>query len=291
MANRFLNSRLKEATESSPVFIMDYCDLDSQKWNQYAQRSRFPLNLIYRIENKRLFEYEKQINQVFTHSVFVSKAEVDLFKSLYPAARNLKSISNGVDHEYFSPSAKFDSVDLGGKKNQPVLAFTGAMDYYANIDGVTWFCHEIFPLIKEEFPDTLFYIVGSNPTTKVKALEFIQGVRVTGFVEDIRPYYLYSDVCVIPLKIAAGVQNKVLEAMSMGKSVVTTSTAFKGIHGQPSDHAMVEDNPIKFANVVKSLLSDTKKRGSLGKNARNFVREKYSWKTNMNQLEALIFPE
>ncbi|MFA5904037.1 MAG: TIGR03087 family PEP-CTERM/XrtA system glycosyltransferase [Desulfobacula sp.] len=287
-ADRFFTPLSSENPANAPVLIMDYCDLDSQKWCQYAKNSRFPLNLIYRMENLRLFEYEKQINRRFHHSVFVSETEVALFRDLYPDARNLTSVPNGVDQDFFSSSERVTPVRLREKENQPVLVFTGAMDYYANIDGVTWFCHEIFPLIKKECPDALFYIVGSNPATAVKDLETIQGVRVTGFVEDIRPYYQYADICVIPLRIAAGVQNKILEAMAMGKPVVTTSRAFDGINGRSPEHAMVGDSPEQFSNAVLSLLKDEDKRTGLGKNANHFVRQAYDWKINMKRLENLI---
>lgn len=273
--------------DNNHVLIMDYCDVDSQKWDQYTQQSRFPLNMVYQIEKNRLFEYEKIINQRFDHSVFVSQIEANLFKSIYPSAQHVKAISNGVDFNYFSPNSAFERVQLKEQDEQKVLVFTGAMDYYANIDGVVWFCHEIFPIIKNEFPDIFFYIVGSNPTKKVKELESIQGVKVTGFVDDIRPYYHYSDVFVAPLRIAAGVQNKVLEAMSMEKPVVTTIKAFDGIQGQPREHAIVEDNPEQFANAVINLLVKKIDREQLSKNAREFVINNYNWHTNMNKLKTL----
>ena len=137
-----------------------------------------------------------------------------------------------MDHDYFSPDARFESVPLRERKEQKVLVFTGAMDYYANVEGVSWFCRKVLPKIRSEHPDVLFYIVGSNPGPEVKSLGDRQGVRVTGFVDDIRPYYRGADVCVIPLRIAAGVQNKVLEAMAMARPVVTTGKALEGIKGK-----------------------------------------------------------
>jgi sugar transferase (PEP-CTERM/EpsH1 system associated) len=273
---------------NKPVLIMDFCDIDSQKWGQYAVKSRFPMSFIYKVENRRLFQYEKQINDLFHHTVVVSQQEKDLFLDLYPSAKNIQAISNGVDYEYFSPDAGFNTLKEGTEKSDPILVFTGAMDYYANVEGVTWFCHEILPAIKKDFPGTKFYIVGSNPSPKVKALETIQGVNVTGFVDDIRPYYQFADVCVVPLRIAAGVQNKVLEAMSMGKPVVTTSKALEGIHAVPDEHLMVEDTPKNFSNTVKSLLKNMEQRNSLGLNARDFVRQNYNWETNMKKLEGLM---
>ncbi len=271
-----------------PVLIMDFCDLDSQKWRQYANQSRFPLRIIYKTESRRLLVYEKHINQKFNHSVFVSQTELDLFKQLYPDVTNLTAIQNGVDTEYFSLSAEFSPVSLRDTKNQKVLVFTGAMDYHANVDGVTWFCHKIFPLVKEIFPDVLFYIVGSNPAPGVLELARIPGVRITGFVDDIRPYYHGADVCVIPLRIAAGVQNKILEAMAMARPVVTTANAFKGIQGRSGEHAIVADHPEKFARAVSTLLTDQDRKTALAARGAEFVRTTYNWSSSMTILENLI---
>ena len=281
-------SKIQNPKSRYPLLIMDFCDVDSQKWAQYAQNSRLPMRVVYSIESRRLFDYEKKINRMFHHSVFVSDHEVELFKSKYEGARNLTAIPNGVDHKYFSPEAKFASIALRDYEDQKVLVFTGAMDYYANVEGVCWFCRKILPKIKNLHPNMLFYIVGTNPTQEVKSLEAIDGVRVTGFVADIRPYYRNADVCVIPLRIAAGVQNKVLEAMAMGTPVVTTAKAFEGINGKPSVHALVEDQPEQFSDKVLQLLNNKKKSEQLAQNARELILEKYNWQTNMKNLERLI---
>jgi len=271
-----------------PVLIMDFCDIDSEKWEQYAGRTRFPLNIIYKIEKKRLFQYEKQINNIFHHSVVVSQREKDLFQDLYPNAKNITAIPNGVDHEYFSPTACFNNLKSERENHDPIIVFTGAMDYYANIEGVTWFCHDILPGIKKEFPRTKCYIVGSNPALKVKDMENIEGVKVTGFVDDIRPYYQLADVCVVPLRIAAGIQNKVLEAMSMEKSVVTTAKALEGIPAVIDEHILIEDNPQNFSSTVIKLLKNSEQRKTLGTNARKFVKYEFNWKTNMKMLGSLL---
>jgi len=271
-----------------PVLIMDFCDIDSEKWGQYAKRSRFPLNIVYKIEKKRLFQYEKHINNIFHHSIVVSQREKDLFLELYPSAKNITAVPNGVDHEYFSPSAGFTRFKSKKENHDPIIVFTGAMDYYANIEGVTWFCHEILPGIKKEFPKTQFYIVGSNPSSKVKDLENIKGVIVTGFVDDIRPYYQFADVCVVPLRIAAGIQNKVLEAMSMNKPVVTTTKALEGIHAVINEHIRIEDKSQNFSKTVSMLLKNSEKRKSLGLNAGKFVKQNFSWKVNMKILESQL---
>ena len=164
------------------------------------------------------------------------------------------------------------------------------MDYHANVDGVTWFCDRIFPMIKRDFPKSQFHIVGSNPHPKVRNLATNNGIKVTGFVEDIRPYYEAADVCVIPLRLARGVQNKVLEAMAMGKPVVTTTKAVEGIQAWPEEHVLVADTYNGFANAVLRLLKDQKARKQLGTSARKFVMKNYNWSTNMKKLENLLQP-
>ncbi|MBW1793375.1 MAG: TIGR03087 family PEP-CTERM/XrtA system glycosyltransferase [Deltaproteobacteria bacterium] len=271
----------------APRLIMDFCDLDSDKWLQYSQRSRFPLNLVYRVEHKRLFKYEKRINQLFNHSVFVSRNEADLFSRLSPEAKNISVIPNGVDYNHFSPQAS-GLEPLALSRKTPVLLFTGAMDYHANIEGVTWFSDSIFPRVKKEVRAAQFYIVGSNPHPRVKSLDNGAGIMVTGFVQDTRPYYQAAGVCVIPLRLARGVQNKVLEAMAMGKAVVTTSKAIEGIQALREEHVLVANNPEDFSGAVLMLLNHEARRNRLGAMAREFVMKNHHWPTNMKKLEALL---
>jgi glycosyltransferase involved in cell wall biosynthesis len=170
----------------------------------------------------------------------------------------------------------------------PMLLFTGALDYHANVDGLTWFCEEILPGIKTNIPEVQFYIVGSNPCQKVRNLANGNGVNVTGFVEDIRPFYQLADLCVIPLRLARGIQNKVLEAMSMEKSVVTTNTAIQGISALNGEHLIVANTPEDFSKAILTLLNDEDRRRKLGIKAREFVKANYNWQRNITKLEELI---
>ena len=207
--------------------IMDFVDIDSDKWKQYCKTYKGIMSWVYAREARLLFKYEKQIAQQFNASLFVSQQEAQLFKKLYPAvSEKVFGISNGVDTEYFSSSKAFVSPY---KNDQKVLVFTGAMDYWANCDAVIWFAKKIFPVLYQKDQSYRFYIVGSRPTEAVKLLGAIPGVMVTGRVEDVRPYIQYAQLAVAPLRIARGIQNKVLEAMSMGKAVVATPNAIEGI--------------------------------------------------------------
>ena len=181
------------------------------------------MNMVFNLEFKRLLTYEKKVNAAFDHSIFVSQKEADLYKEQSPDARNISVIPNGVDSEYFSPDViPHPSIPAS---QHPSVMFAGAMDYHANIDGVAWFCKEIYSVLRKTNPCLEFNIVGSNPTPSVKHFSNSNGINVTGFVKDIRPYYAAANICVIPLRLARGVQNKVLEAMAMGKAIITTSAA------------------------------------------------------------------
>ena len=281
-----------QPAKHKPLLIMDFCDVDSDKWQQYAQKAKFPFNIIYSFEYHRFLEYEKKINRAFNHSVFVSEKEAELFLSLFPQAKNLCIISNGVDYNYFSPhiaeKRAVSPVEHIPENSGPILVFTGAMDYHANIDGVLWFSESVLPKIKKEFPKTLFIIAGSNPHPKVQKLSEKGGIIVTGFVKDIRPYYQAADVFVVPLRLARGVQNKVLEAMSMEKAVVTTSTALDGISANNGGHVLVGDSPVDFSNAILRLINNKTARNQQGKRAREFVVANYSWEANMNLLDNLL---
>jgi sugar transferase (PEP-CTERM/EpsH1 system associated) len=264
--------------------IIDFVDLDSDKWLQYSRYSRFPFNFVYRVENKRLFKYEIMINKAFDHSVFVSQREVNVLNRLCSDCKNVHVIQNGVNYKYFYPGTSNSS----NKKKKPILVFTGVMDYFANIDGVRWFCNKIFPRIKQEFPFAQFYIVGNNPTNFVWSLSELDGVTVTGYVKDIRKYYRMADVCVIPLRIARGLQNKVLEAMASGKAVVATSNAADGIIYHENRDIIISDNEEMFAKEVIKLITDKHTSQKMGQNALANIRQNYSWEDNLAGFDKLL---
>jgi sugar transferase (PEP-CTERM/EpsH1 system associated) len=285
---------------TNPKLVMDFCDVDSDKWAQYATLTSFPKSFIYTLENHRLARYEKKIAEHFDHSIFVSQKEAEILSNQNPHLTNITVIPNGVDYKYFAPQKRHTAQGARYKDSSsnalnlepcalcPKLMFAGAMDYYANVDGVTWFCEEIFPGIKASLPEAQFYIVGSNPCQEIRNLGNGDGIRVTGFVEDIRPFYEKADICVIPLRLARGIQNKVLEAMSMEKAAITTSQAIQGITAVDGEHLAVADEPKDFAQAVVTLHKDTNRRRTLEKNARRFVKTNYNWQTNMKKLEKLI---
>lgn len=281
-------------TPDRPRTIMDFCDVDSDKWAQYAKRSSFPRSLLYAFENRTLARYERRVADRFDHCVFVSEKEASLFKRSNPDTGDIRVIPNGVDYRYFDPGScrPFAGMPAGthsgnGAGLSPTLVFTGAMDYYANEDGVRWFCREIFPRILEDVPGARFLIVGRNPGQKILDLED-GSVKVTGYVEDVRPYYGLADVCVIPLRIARGVQNKVLESMAMGKAIVAAPAAVEGLGASRHRPLLLADSAQEFADAVLALLKDPETAAKLGTSAREYVKRYYGWPVHMSKLEDVI---
>jgi sugar transferase (PEP-CTERM/EpsH1 system associated) len=276
-------------SEKWPRLVMDICDVDSDKWRQYASDSFFPLRQLYEMESKRLQAYEQKIQSFFHHAVLVSNGEADLFRVHCPDCENLSVIANGVDHTFFSPSPMTSSAD---NRNKPMaIVFTGAMDYPVNISGVLWFVQEVWPKIRHEYPFLKFYVVGSNPVPEIRRLDDEENITVTGFVDDIRDYYNLADICVAPLHLGRGVQNKVLEAMAMGKPLVTTSKANAGVQGEGGRHLLIADTAEAFIEAISCLIINPDIAAQLGRSAREFVVNNFDWDVNMMQLQKLLLCE
>lgn len=264
--------------------IVDFVDIDSDKWRQYSERAGFPMRWVYQREAATLGRYEKKIAAISNVSLFVSNKEADMFsRSLDKDGVAVDYVNNGVDTEYFSPDFPYQTPYNSEDK---ILVFTGAMDYWANVDAAKWFATEIFPLVLEQQSNTKFYIVGSNPTEELLSLGNDQ-VVVTGRVEDIRPFIACADVVVAPMRIARGIQNKVLEAMAMAKPVVTTHSGFEGIDADIGTDVIVTDENHVFAKEVVRLCEGADGE-TIGKAARECVCKKYSWDSNIEKLREFL---
>ncbi len=264
--------------------VVDFVDIDSDKWAQYAKTKNWPMNWIFQREAKQLLRYERKIAASFDASLFVSPQESELFKSLAPeSSEKVGYFSNGVDADYFSPVHNLPNP-YGA--NESTIVFTGAMDYWPNVDAVQWFVQEVLPAVLAARPDTVFYIVGSRPTAQVQALATYHGVRVTGAVPDVRPYLAHARVAVAPLRIARGIQNKVLEAMAMAKPVIVSSQALEGIDAVPGRDLVLAENANQFIDALVQQLS----RGNpeLGLCARNKVVAQYAWAANLASIDTLL---
>ncbi len=261
-------------------FVMDFVDVDSIKWRQYAATRNAPASWIYSMEARRLLAHDRAIAKAADASLFVSVAERALFEALVPeASAKLHAVSNGVDTGYFTPTGK--------ETNSQTIAFVGVMDYWPNVEAVSWFAANVFPLVRAAVPEARFQIVGSKPTPAVRALESVSGVEVTGSVPDVRPYLEQARVVVAPLRIARGIQNKVLEGMAMARPIVTTPEALEGIHAKDGAQVLVANTPDTFSAAVIRCLRDDALQ-AMGKRAREFVLSEFSWASQLKSLDAIV---
>jgi sugar transferase (PEP-CTERM/EpsH1 system associated) len=260
--------------------VVDFVDVDSDKWRQYADKKSWPMSWLYGYEAARLLDYERQVARDYDASLFVSAPEAALFRQLAPeSGAKIGHFSNGVDTDYFSPEAGHANPYQPGER---ALVFTGAMDYWPNVDAVQWFCDEVFPALRQRFPDLNFYIVGSRPNPAVQALGQHAGVTVTGTVPDVRPYIAHAAVAVAPLRIARGIQNKVLEAMAMARAVVVSPQALEGIDAEPGSELVLADSAPAFIDAVGTLLDGQASAiEAIGQAARAKVQRRYSWSSNL----------
>ncbi|MBV9203395.1 MAG: TIGR03087 family PEP-CTERM/XrtA system glycosyltransferase [Alphaproteobacteria bacterium] len=259
--------------------IMHFGDLDSMKWQLYAEQSPPPSRWIYSIEGRRLLAYERQIAHDFSHALVHTEAEKRDFERLIPGVP-VSVVSNGVDLDYFRPA--------GAIKQPGSLVFTGVMDYRPNVDAVAWFCNEILPIVQAEIPDSNFTICGSRPTRAVRRLARRRGITVTGWVPDARPYLDRAAVFVAPLRMARGVQNKLLEALAMGLPCVASMVASRGTLVAEDDGVLVSDDPRTFASHVVDLLRDGGRRVELARRARAAAEANYRWEDQLSRLDQVV---
>lgn len=254
--------------------IIDFVDVDSDKWRLYARANAFPKSWIYKREYQKLQAFEAKLVKEFDASIVISENE----KQFLPQTDRLFVVRNGVDLEHFSPREKIDS---------DTMIFTGAMDYFPNIDAVLYFHEQVFPLVKKCRPSAKFIVGGMNPSSRINALRS-EDTFVTGYVPDMREYLGRAAVCVVPLRIAKGVQNKILEAMAMGVPVVSTTAANEGIHAVNQRDILIADDPESFAEAVTKVLENARLAKNLALHARAFVEKHFSWKQNLGKVDQAI---
>jgi sugar transferase (PEP-CTERM/EpsH1 system associated) len=259
--------------------IMQFHDLDSLKWGQYAQWSTIPLKWIYRIEQRRLLAYEKRIASTFSHALLCTAIEKRDFERLIPGVP-VSLVGNGVDLDYFRPTDR--------PKRPASIAFTGVMDYFPNVDAVLWFCDEILPVVQGRVPEANLTICGSHPVAAVRRLGKRRGVTVTGRVPDTRPYVDQAEVFVAPLRMARGIQNKLLEALAMGLPCVASTVAWGGTVVRDGEGILATDNAKEFAEHVVRLLQDGGFRAEMARKARAAVEANYRWEDQMAHLDRVV---
>jgi sugar transferase (PEP-CTERM/EpsH1 system associated) len=267
-----------------PRLIADFCDVDSEKWAQYAEGRGWPASFIFGREARTLLAFERRMAARAQACTFSAPAEVELFTRLAPeSASKLHAIGNGVDTEYFAPGAEHRSPY--GADELPIV-FTGAMDYWPNIDAVTWFAREAMPIVAAAQPRARFYVVGMNPAATVSSLAGPR-VVVTGKVPDVRPYLQHASVAVAPLRVARGVQNKVFEAMAMARPVVVSSAVAQGVDGAPLVEFEVANDAREFAHKVLLLMAPGA-GDEMGRQARRRILSDYNWDARLARFGELL---
>lgn len=276
------SSAMAQFMPKLPVRVLDMVDVDSDKWAQYAPTRRWPMSWVYAREGRKLADWEARVAADFDATLLVSGDEAKLLQTRVPAARDrIGAFENGVDAEYFSPERAYpDPYPAEGRG----IAFTGAMDYWPNVDAVVWFAERIFPAVREAVPSAQFTVVGSRPAEAVLRLARQPGVIVTGGVPDVRPYLAHAACAVAPLRIARGVQNKVLEAMAMACPVVASPQAAEGIRAEAGrDYWLAPDEAAFAAAVIDRL-----RAGGRNPQARAGILARYDWGRNLAALDPLF---
>ena len=271
--------------------VMDFVDVDSAKFDAYARRSGRLLNWIYEREARLLSAEEARLAERADASLLISEQEANLFRSRLPegsnAAEKVGVLPNGIDSMNFDPTLvapETRMLDCPG----PRLIFTGQMDYAPNIEAVLRLTDRIMPRVRERYPEASLHVVGRNPVVELLERHGQDGCHVWGRVDDIRTWLKSADLAVIPLEVARGVQNKVLEAMAMALPVVLTRDAATGIDASDGHHFRIADSDDEIVDAVCTLLGETRRARVKGMAARRYVVANASWQTALGPLPQII---
>ncbi|MET0518229.1 MAG: TIGR03087 family PEP-CTERM/XrtA system glycosyltransferase [Burkholderiaceae bacterium] len=258
--------------------LVDFVDVDSAKWTDYADAHAWPQSWLYRREGRELLVFEQATAARAQCSFFVTENETALFRRLSPGlAAPLEALNNGVDADFFAPDPARASPFPAG---QLPLVFTGAMDYWPNADAVIWFAAEVLPALRQRWPALHFHIVGRSPTPAVQALQG-EGISVSGTVPDVRPWLQHAAAVVAPLRLARGIQNKILEAMAMARPVVAAGSCVHAIDAQPGRELLAAGEPADYIAQLDQLLADPARAARIGAAGRARVLAHYSWDAHL----------
>jgi sugar transferase (PEP-CTERM/EpsH1 system associated) len=278
-----LSGQMAQFVPPGPRFVMDFVDVDSAKFESYAESGPGALRWLMRREAELLSAFERQTAARADASLFVSEAEAALFRAR-TGLRTVAAVSNGIDVDRFDPAASFPRLAAEERGEGPLLLFTGQMDYRPNVEAVTGFARNVLP----QLPGIRFVVAGRKPTPEVLALR-AGGVTVTGEVGDIRSWLAAADIVVAPLGIARGIQNKVLEAMAMAKPVVASPAAFEGIEAEPGRDLVLAAEPEQAA-AIAHLIAHPAKAREIGLAARRRMESHYRWNARLAPLAGIVFP-
>ncbi|MDO8450862.1 MAG: TIGR03087 family PEP-CTERM/XrtA system glycosyltransferase [Rhodoferax sp.] len=259
--------------------ILDFGDMDSQKWFEYANYKPFPLSLGYRFEGAKMLAAEKRLARQFDLCTATTRAEWETLND-YQTGADTDWFPNGVDADFFCPVDESYDADT--------ISFIGRMDYYPNHECMARFCEQTWPLLKSRRPAMKLLIVGADPSPAMRKLGDLPGVTVTGSVPDVRPFIRGSALMVAPLNIARGTQNKILEAMAMGVPVVTSTIAAGGVDAESVTHFLVADTPQAYADAIMQIVDSPAVRDRLAVAGRQRMLSHHAWPRSMVRLEGII---
>ena len=273
---------LVSPTKRLCTLLMDFMDLDSDKWQQYAANSRGPMRWVYQREARLVAKAELQIYQQFDHCFFISDNEVQLFAKQLADASKVSVLANGLDTKTFYPASS------PARPQAPVFLFTGVMNYKPNEDAVLWFVQSMWQQVLANYPAARFIIAGMQPSSRIVQLGKVAGIEVTGYVDDILPYYHQASIFIAPFRLARGVQNKILQAMACGLPVITTPLGAEGIACKPGEHLLTATTEADFIACIEQLLDSPRLQLALQTNGPELIRQHYSWDGVLQNLPALL---
>ena len=259
--------------------ILDFGDMDSQKWFEYANYKPFPLSLGYRLEGAKMLAAEKRLARRFDLCTATTRTEWETLNG-YQTGVDTDWFPNGVDADFFCPSNEPYDADT--------ISFIGRMDYYPNQECMARFCQQTWPLLKSRHPSMKLLIVGADPSPTMRQLGELPGITVTGSVPDVRPFIRNSALMVAPLNIARGTQNKILEAMAMGVPVVTSTIAAGGVDAESETHFLVADTPQACAQAIMRIVGSPAERNRLAVAGRQRMLSHHAWPRSMERLDSIV---
>ena len=270
-------------SDSKRLDLIDFMDLDSDKWRQYREVSSFPMSLVYLYEEVTLGHYESRIQKRFDECIFISCNETTLFKKkLGNTPKNVQVVGNGVDMDAFRPP------DISRPVSGKTLFFSGVMDYLPNVNAMLWFVKYVWPGLTRIQPDVRLVIAGMNPSKEILDIAIDDRIVVTGYVEDMLSFYHDANIFVAPFQIARGVQNKILQAFACGLPVVSTSAGVEGINCIDGKHYLQASDPEEFIQQINRLIDDQSSYSTIASNALDLVNSHFTWDASNRQLFELF---
>jgi len=274
--------------KTTPHFV-DLVDVDSQKFYEYADNAKSWKRAMYRTEANRVQRLEHDAVRLARAVTLVSDAEAEvLCNTLQSGEHSVHGIANGVDMEYFAPQQTLDADQNLNEIRNPRLVFVGVMNYPPNVEALCWFVANVWPDLRKSYPGAELEIVGKHPNNEILHLSKHDGIHVTGSVPDVRSYVANADIVIAPLQIARGIQNKVLEALSMAKPVIASPKASHGINASHNQHLLIADTPTEWLQSIKACCDSRELRQKLSRNGRKLICEQYTWQATLSRLNELL---